>query len=180
MTQTDAMEVSEISDASPNALSAYRTLMNTLESNKTNEPRSCLPAPITQQPQSTVSSPTNNNTNSDITFQDACSSPDQIVIDDALNSNERLDMIKHSHSDDEHLEELERQVSHFVNETIENGNTPMSKKRVVLCMNENSNQATLLRTRDEFINANSESRDDSWSDDDDEEKKYFYNLRRKR
>lgn len=180
MTQTDAMEISEISDASPNALSAYRTLMNTLESHKTDELKPRLPTPITQQPQSTVSSPSNNNTNSDITFQDACSSPDQLVIDDAINSNERLDMIKHTQSDDEHLERLERQVSDFVNETIENGNTPsMSKKRVLLCMNENSNQATILRNRNEYINVNSESRDgDSWSDDDIEQKKYFYKRKR--
>lgn len=185
MTQTDAMEISEVSDVSPNALSAYRTLMNTLESKKEDEISassiSRVPAPITQQPQSSLSSPTNNNTNSDVTFQDACSSPDQLIIDDALNSNERLDMLKVTQSDDEHLERLERQVSDFVNGTIDNGNNPqLSKKKVLLCMNENSNQATIIRTRNEYLNANSESRDDSWSESDNEEKKYVYYLRRKR
>lgn len=48
---------------------------------------------------------------SDITHQDACSSPDQLL-DDAMNSNERLEI--RECSDDDHLERLGRRVSEFI------------------------------------------------------------------
>lgn len=55
----------------------------------------------------------NSMSTSDITYQDACSSPDQLL-DDAMNSNERLKI--RECSDDDHLERLGRKVSEFITE----------------------------------------------------------------
>lgn len=84
--------------------------------------QSTLPSP--------VASPNGNNSmsKSDLTYQDACSSPDQL--DDAMNSNERLDerstqtrrssrsSNRHHrhHDDDDNLERLGRKVNKFLTE----------------------------------------------------------------
>lgn len=65
-------------------------------------------------------------TNSDITYHDACSSPDEQLINDAMNSNERLDI--RECSDDDNLECLGRRVTELLNENglslqSENGNS---------------------------------------------------------
>lgn len=65
-------------------------------------------------------------TNSDLTYHDACSSPDEQLINDAMNSNERLDI--RECSDDDNLERLGRQVTELLNENrlslqSENGNS---------------------------------------------------------
>lgn len=65
-------------------------------------------------------------TNSDITYHDACSSPDEQLINDAMNSNERLDI--RECSDDDNLERLGRKVTELLNENrlslqSENGNS---------------------------------------------------------
>ncbi|XP_039962811.1 mitogen-activated protein kinase kinase kinase 13-B isoform X1 [Bactrocera tryoni] len=62
--------------------------------------------------------PTSLNGNSmtplDVTFQDACSSPDQLL-DDVINSNERLDLPDYC-SSNEHLDRLGEKVIKFINE----------------------------------------------------------------
>ncbi|KAH8410728.1 hypothetical protein KR222_001815 [Zaprionus bogoriensis] len=77
-----------------------------------------------------VASPSNGNSlsTSELTYQDACSSPDQLI-DDVMNSNERLDM-SDCCSDNENLERLGRKVIEFITENrlsiqsnaTENGN----------------------------------------------------------
>lgn len=80
-----------------------------------------IQTPILHQNIVQVSSPISPNgnsssmTTSDLTFQDACSSPDQLAYDDAMNSNERLD-ITGCCSDDENLETLNRKVIEFIHE----------------------------------------------------------------
>lgn len=61
-------------------------------------------------------SPSNGNSlsTSELTYQDACSSPDQLI-DDVMNSNERLD-ITDCCSDNENLDRLGRKVIEFINE----------------------------------------------------------------
>ncbi|TDG45265.1 hypothetical protein AWZ03_008327 [Drosophila navojoa] len=90
---------------------------------------SSLPAATDSSP-ANAASPSNGNSlsNSELTYQDACSSPDQLI-DDVMNSNERLD-ITDCYSDNENLERLGRKVSEFINEnrlsiqsnSTENGN----------------------------------------------------------
>lgn len=62
--------------------------------------------------------PTSLNGNSmtpvEVTFQDACSSPDQLL-DDVINSNERLDLPGYC-SSNEHLDRLGEKVIKFINE----------------------------------------------------------------
>lgn len=65
-------------------------------------------------------------TNSDLTYHDACSSPEDQLINDAMNSNERLDI--RECSDDDNLERLGRKVTKFFNENrlslqSDNGNS---------------------------------------------------------
>lgn len=142
-TQTDAMDVSE-TDISPSAehhpnvdvpppnhrqlplqlqrvqqMAAVMAQANIQASN---------PASVSSA--ANVASPSNGNSlsNSELTYQDACSSPDQLI-DDVMNSNERLD-ITDCCSDNENLERLGRKVIEFINEnrlsiqsnSTENGN----------------------------------------------------------
>lgn len=65
-------------------------------------------------------------TNSDLTYHDACSSPDEQMISDAMNSNERLDI--RECSDDDNLEQITRRFTKFMNRNrlsvqSENGNS---------------------------------------------------------
>ncbi|XP_023179186.1 mitogen-activated protein kinase kinase kinase 13-A isoform X2 [Drosophila hydei] len=88
-----------------------------------------IPAAASSSP-ANAASPSNGNSlsNSELTYQDACSSPDQLI-DDVMNSNERLD-ITDCYSDNENLERLGRKVTEFINEnrlsiqsnSTENGN----------------------------------------------------------
>ncbi|XP_053954699.1 mitogen-activated protein kinase kinase kinase 13 isoform X2 [Anastrepha ludens] len=74
--------------------------------------------PQTDVPVEAATTPTSLNGNSmtpsDVTFQDACSSPDQLL-DDVINSNERLDIPDYC-SSNEHLDRLGEKVIKFINE----------------------------------------------------------------
>lgn len=127
------MDISE-TDASPSPFCASRDISICL--NTTNhEP--CIPRIINKvrqidkieskniimtyhhqhQNQNNSPSSPNGNSNSmstsDVTYQDACSSPDQLI-DDAMNSNERLDIQDYCH--DNNLERLGKKVSEFITE----------------------------------------------------------------
>ncbi|XP_060653200.1 mitogen-activated protein kinase kinase kinase 13-B isoform X1 [Drosophila nasuta] len=142
-TQTDAMDVSE-TDISP---CAEQPIDVTPPPNHRQLPLQLqrvqqMAAVMAQQAKVQSSTPTDNNSpanvaspsngnslsNSELTFQDACSSPDQLI-DDVMNSNERLD-ITDCCSDNENLERLGRKVIEFINENrlsiqsnaTENGN----------------------------------------------------------
>lgn len=100
-------------------------------------------------------------TNSDLTYHDACSSPDEQLID-AMNSNERLDM-REACSDDDNLERLDRKVTEFFNENrlslqSDNGNNGamtdgplMSVRRARLSIN--GDEVTFI-THGNYANGN--------------------------
>lgn len=135
-TQTDAMDVSE-TDISPSAEHPnvdvpppnHRQLP--LQLQRVQQLAAVMAqAKVQASSPASVASPSNGNSlsNSELTYQDACSSPDQLI-DDVMNSNERLD-ITDCCSDNENLERLGRKVIEFINEnrlsiqsnTTENGN----------------------------------------------------------
>lgn len=114
-----------------------RTYCQSDQQHQSNETPQPLPATID------CTSPTNGNgmtesaidttdvvmSNSDLTYHDACSSPDEQLID-AMNSNERLDM-RETCSDDDNLERLDRKVTEFFHENrlslqSDNGNNGSS------------------------------------------------------
>ncbi|XP_055841234.1 mitogen-activated protein kinase kinase kinase 13 isoform X1 [Episyrphus balteatus] len=102
----------------------YQTIIGVADNNRhlhQHQPQQQLQTQILHQNVLQVSSPISPNgnsssmTTSEMTFQDACSSPDQLAYDDAMNSNERLD-ITGCCSDDENLETLNRKVIEFIHE----------------------------------------------------------------
>lgn len=130
----------------------------------------------------TVTSPTNGNaltesidtadaamTNSDLTYHDACSSPDEQLINDTMNSNERLDM-REACSDDDNLERLDRRVTEFFNENrlslqSDNGNSPslvdgsllfdaMAARRGIISI---SGDGVTVITRGNYANGNTKA-----------------------
>ncbi|XP_030386471.1 mitogen-activated protein kinase kinase kinase 13-A isoform X2 [Scaptodrosophila lebanonensis] len=154
-TQTDAMDVSE-TDISPSGELPVALLANRSQPIDVPPPtHRQLPLQLQRvremaaaQEQAkataaTATSPSNGNSlsNSELTFQDACSSPDQLI-DDVMNSNERLD-IAECCSDNENLERLNRKVIEFINEnrlsihstTTENGNSHVAGERTDVGVN---------------------------------------------
>ncbi|XP_036326801.1 mitogen-activated protein kinase kinase kinase 13-like isoform X1 [Rhagoletis pomonella] len=122
--------------ANDSGLPSYEVLyaMDRINQRQLAEPQIAMPRPqqlihnVKEQQQQTdvvpveevsaAATPTSLNGNSmtpsDVTFQDACSSPDQLL-DDIINSNERLDIPDYC-SSNEHLERLGEKVIKFINE----------------------------------------------------------------
>lgn len=199
MTQTDAMDISE-TDGGPSPYLAQRELMVIrLQSNDAHQNHNSLANNEMQRSQNQEnSSPTSPNGNtmstSDITYHDACSSPD--LLDDAMNSNERLEI--RECSDDDHLETLGRKVNDLLSENrlsirsnhSDNGNlnetdqTYSTKKRSLLNNCDKTDSKTTTSNRCGMDINNCESRDefcdDSWTDEEGEDPEYNYSLRRKR
>lgn len=106
-------------------------------------------------------------TTSDLTtYHDACSSPDEQLINDAMNSNERLDI--RDCSDDDNLERLGRKVSEFFTENrlslqSDNGNNSidggllfdvMAARRSFISVNENDQVTVISRCPTYSTNGN--------------------------
>ncbi|XP_017843896.1 mitogen-activated protein kinase kinase kinase 13 isoform X2 [Drosophila busckii] len=217
-TQTDAMDVSE-TDVSPLAEHPEEVQTQPLPPTHRQLPlqlqrvQQLAQAQAQQQSNtypSSSSAPVNVNVNvnasngnslstSELTYQDACSSPDQLI-DDVMNSNERLD-ITDCCSDNENLERLGRKVTEFINENrlsiqsnaTENGNSGAisatelreaianSSPAPSRCSSTHSRRATISVT---VSNANGECtqeqlNEDSWSDEEGEDTDYNYALRRR-
>ncbi|KAH8373517.1 hypothetical protein KR009_011960 [Drosophila setifemur] len=151
-------------------------------------------------------SPSNGNSlsTSELTYQDACSSPDQLI-DDVMNSNERLD-ITDCCSDNENLERLGRKVIEFINENrlsiqsntnsncnTENGNggggssldlrqaNSPCLSRCNSTQSKRRKQPSMEDSNGSMMgNANGETQEqDSWSDEEGETTDYKYALRRR-
>ncbi|KAL7734417.1 hypothetical protein ACLKA6_010746 [Drosophila palustris] len=221
-TQTDAMDVSE-TDISPSAehpvdvpppnhrqlplqLQRVQQLAAVMAQTKV---QASTPVNTSNSSPANAASPSNGNSlsNSELTYQDACSSPDQLI-DDVMNSNERLD-IADCCSDNENLERLGRKVIEFINENrlsiqsnaTENGNggsggsthTTMPPEMRDVGVNSSpclsrcsSTQSRRQKNPANVIasNANGESShehlgEDSWSDEEGEDTDYNYALRRR-
>lgn len=187
-TQTDLMDIS--ADCTPSPCLASRDISVCLRQSASS------PVPTTiklarkistrnyrkteQHDESSDTSPNNGNasidtpdaagdaalTNSDITYHDACSSPDEQLISDAMNSNERLDI--RECSDDDNLERLGRKVTEFFNENrlslqSDNGNSTtlvdgsllfdvMAARRGLISVN-SDNEVTVI-SRSNYSNGN--------------------------
>lgn len=223
-TQTDAMDISE-TDGGPSPFLAQRELMSLRltqqpqphlinQQQQQQQPRiNSIPHPEHQvireemhssQENQSNTSPTSPNGNtmstSDITYHDACSSPD--LIDDAMNSNERLEI--RECSDDDHLETLGRKVNDFLTENrlsirsnkSENGNVDNTDTDLTYSVSSTKRKGHqgggggVITDKSEIkINRcaaavkdinNCESREDSWTDEEGEDTDYNYSLRRKR
>uniref|UniRef100_A0A1L8DKN5 Mitogen-activated protein kinase kinase kinase dlk-1 n=1 Tax=Nyssomyia neivai TaxID=330878 RepID=A0A1L8DKN5_9DIPT len=184
-TQTDAMDISE-TDGGPSPFFTMReehqrprhvAAVAPLQTSRT-------PSGSDQQNHHGLTSPNGNSmSTSDITYQDACSSPD--LLDDAMNSNERLEI--RECSDDDHLEILGRKVTQLI--TGENGNlNAYIEKRGFISVSSGSGEVTVFRPNAITNGAkdlnNGDSRDersnDSWTDEEGEEPSdYNYSLRRR-
>ncbi|XP_017072405.1 mitogen-activated protein kinase kinase kinase 13-B isoform X2 [Drosophila eugracilis] len=216
-TQTDAMDVSE-TDISPSAEAPRSHPIDVPVPNHRQLPLQLQRVQKIAQAQARArsgstssaagvqnpASPSNGNSlsTSELTYQDACSSPDQLI-DDVMNSNERLDMTECC-SDNENLERLGRKVIEFINENrlsiqsntnsnsnTENGNGGASPVE----LRDNSNSPCLSRCSSTqskrrkhplgdnpngSSNANGESHEqESWSDEEGETTDYKYALRRR-
>ncbi|XP_052845058.1 mitogen-activated protein kinase kinase kinase 13-A isoform X2 [Drosophila gunungcola] len=128
-TQTDAMDVSE-TDISPSAEAPRSQPIDVPVPNHRQLPLQLQRVQKIAQAQARARSgstssaagvlnpacPSNGNSlsTSELTYQDACSSPDQLI-DDVMNSNERLDLTECC-SDNENLDRLGRKVIEFINE----------------------------------------------------------------
>lgn len=200
-TQTDAMDISE-TDGSPSPFLSMReehqrprhvAAVAPLQSSE-NMVATRTTSGGEHQAHHELTSPNGNSmSTSDITYQDACSSPD--LLDDAMNSNERLEI--RECSDDDHLEILGRKVTQLI--TGENGNlNAYIEKRGFISVSSDSGEVTVFRpsgvntfakgtgttTGAKDLN-NGDSRDersnDSWTDEEGEEPSdYNYSLRRRR
>ncbi|XP_034656483.1 mitogen-activated protein kinase kinase kinase 13-B isoform X1 [Drosophila subobscura] len=151
-TQTDAMDVSE-TDMSPSGDLPRTQPIDVPPPNHRQLPLQLqrVQKMAKAQAQARVgsvnpTSPSNGNSlsTSELTYQDACSSPDQLMNDDVMNSNERLD-ITDCCSDNENLDRLGRKVIEFIaenrlsiqsntnsNSNTENGNgggSPLQERR---------------------------------------------------
>ncbi|XP_055685765.1 mitogen-activated protein kinase kinase kinase 13-A isoform X2 [Lutzomyia longipalpis] len=192
-TQTDAMDISE-TDGSPSPFLSMRD-----EHQRPRHVAAVAPLQASSRRASGSDQPThhgltspngNSMSTSDITYQDACSSPD--LLDDAMNSNERLEI--RECSDDDHLEILGRKVTQLI--TGENGNlNAYIEKRGFISVSSDSGEVTVFRPSgaNTFTNGgtngakdlnNGDSRDersnDSWTDEEGEEPSdYNYSLRRR-
>ncbi|GAB0097019.1 Mitogen-activated protein kinase kinase kinase [Sergentomyia squamirostris] len=198
-TQTDAMDISE-TDGSPSPFLSMREELQ--------RPRHVAAVAPLQSSAGRMSvgeihpnrheltSPNGNSmSTSDITYQDACSSPD--LLDDAMNSNERLEI--RECSDDDHLEMLGRQFGQIKLGlktqliTGENGNlNAFNEKRGFVSVSSDSGDVTVFRASGKTPGTtagakdlnNGDSRDersnDSWTDEEGEEPSdYNYSLRRR-
>lgn len=112
-------------------------------------------SPMTMTP----TSPNGNGsmTTSDLTFQDACSSPDQLL-DDVMNSNERLDRLADCCSDNENLERLGRKVIELINEnrlsmqsTTSSGTGTQSATQTTSGNNQNSTEMIIENGNSECL-----------------------------
>lgn len=193
-TQTDLMDISS-ADCTPSPCLASRDISTCLRQSPSPVPTIKVARKVStrsyckgeqlqhdsplQYETSTITSPTNGNamtesidapdaamTNSDLTYHDACSSPDEQLINDAMNSNERLDM-REACSDDDNLERLDRKVTKFFNENrlslqSENGNSTsgadgsllfdvMAARRGLISVN--GDEVTII-TRGNYANGN--------------------------
>ncbi|XP_017042402.1 mitogen-activated protein kinase kinase kinase 13-B isoform X2 [Drosophila ficusphila] len=218
-TQTDAMDVSE-TDISPSAEAPRSRPIDVPVPNHRQLPLQLQRVQKIAQAQARARSgstssaagapnpacPSNGNSlsTSELTYQDACSSPDQLI-DDVMNSNERLDMTECC-SDNENLERLGRKVIEFINEnrlsiqsnTNSNSNTENGNGGAVpLELRESGNSPCLSRCSStqskrrkqplgdnpigsSVSNANEESHEqDSWSDEEGETTDYKCALRRR-
>ncbi|KAH8286503.1 hypothetical protein KR054_010308 [Drosophila jambulina] len=222
-TQTDAMDVSE-TDISPSAevprsqpidVPNYRQLplqlqrvqkMAQAQARARNVSTSSTAGAAAGEVNPASPSNGNSLSTSELTYQDACSSPDQLI-DDVMNSNERLD-ITDCCSDNENLDRLGRKVIEFINENrlsiqsntnsnsnTENGNGGSSP----LELRESGNSPGLSRCSStqgkrrrqllgdntngsSISNANGSAlanEQDSWSDEEGETTDYKYALRRR-
>lgn len=190
-TQTDTMDISE-TDASPSAFAASRELSMCLRENK--DAFGMIDSAIVNEEYTLRDDNNSPNGNvmskSDLTYEDACSSPDQL--DDAMNSNERLNI--RDCSDDDNLKQLGRKVSEFITENrlsiqsnhSENGNNmhdTTSGRRGFVSVN-SENEVTLIRcggSNKKIVYKSKDDRcDDSWTDEEGEDTDYNYSLRRKR
>lgn len=231
-TQTDAMDISE-TDGGPSPFLAQREMMSLhLTTTQHQPPQPQLIQQQQQQQQSRIHpiphpehqsireemhssqdnqsnpSPTSPNGNtmstSDITYHDACSSPD--LIDDAMNSNERLEI--RECSDDDHLETLGRKVNDFLTENrlsirsnkSENGNVANTDTDLIYSVSSTTrkghqgggggggctdkSEITINRCAAAVKDINNcesvEDFEDSWTDEEGEDTDYNYSLRRKR
>lgn len=212
-TQTDAMDISE-TDGSPSPFLAQREMMTLClkatnnhqikNKNLSHHNEQMRPIEEMQSSQENANiqepSPTSPNGNtmstSDITYHDACSSPD--LIDDAMNSNERLEI--RECSDDDHLESLGRKVNNFLTENrlsirsnhSDNGNlnnidtadliysVSAVKKKII--NSDKKDMITINRCGKDINNCESRQNmcEDSWTDEEGEDPDYNYSLRRKR
>lgn len=205
-TQTDAMDVSETDASSPvhciQGTTARRITMCLREDETTQKTTISYIKPHIISGETvdelTPTSPINGNksmTNSGVSiYRDACSSPD--LINDVMNSNERLDT--RDCSDGDNLERLERKVTQFVTDKgrlHENGNsiddsiTKYSKKRSFVSVTDSPDCGKFSRVgsaHSHHSQTRRESHDDercndSWTDEDGEDNDdYPYSLRRKR
>ncbi|XP_055708049.1 mitogen-activated protein kinase kinase kinase 13 isoform X2 [Phlebotomus papatasi] len=199
-TQTDAMDISE-TDGSPSPFLSMReehqrtrhvAAVAPLQSSENMVTTRTTPAGEHQAHHELTSPNGNSMSTSDITYQDACSSPD--LLDDAMNSNERLEI--RECSDDDHLEILGRKVTQLI--TGENGNlNAYIEKRGFISVSSDSGEVTVFRPSgvNTFAKGtgttagakdlnNGDSRDersnDSWTDEEGEEPSdYNYSLRRR-
>lgn len=202
-TQTDDMEISE-TDGSPSPyLAALELSLCLREQQKIQKNSSQITERLTiKEIIKTDGSPTSPNGNtmstSDITYHDACSSPD--LIDDAMNSNDRLEI--RECSDDDHLETFGRKVSEFItvnclsvqsgqSENLVNGNridpdmilyTVGRKRNLVGETDISSLNRSSQRSREkDKIESRNDQCEDSWTDEEGEDPcNYNYTLRRKR
>ncbi|XP_044313929.1 mitogen-activated protein kinase kinase kinase 13-B isoform X1 [Drosophila rhopaloa] len=219
-TQTDAMDVSE-TDISPSAEAPQSQPIDVPVPNHRQLPLQLQRVQKIAQAQARARSgstssaagvlnpacPSNGNSlsTSELTYQDACSSPDQLI-DDVMNSNERLDMTECC-SDNENLDRLGRKVIEFINENrlsiqsntnsnsnTENGNgggaSPVELRESgnSPCLSRCSSTQSKRRKHPMGDNpngssisiANGESHEqDSWSDEEGETTDYKHALRRR-
>lgn len=221
-TQTDAMDVSETDASSPvrgqpakqAKTSGRRITMCLYEDESTQKTTIAYIKPIQNESTNetvddktekneTVVTPTSPNGNVSMTnsgvsvYRDACSSPD--LLNDLMNSNERLDT--RECSDGDNLERLEKKVAEFITDkSRENGNSvdslPMTakysaKKRSFISVTEspdggksfsrNSSVRHSQSRQESHYHHQDERCNDSWTDEEGEDTyDYAYSLRRKR
>lgn len=109
-------------------------------------------------------------------FQDACSSPDMLLMpdDQMASSNEQLEL--RESSDEDHLEILGRQVSRLSERFSRDGSSTFKRAYITETRN---GEVTVLRCKGKRL-ANSEG-DESWTDEEGESQSDSnYSLRRKR
>ncbi|XP_068149815.1 mitogen-activated protein kinase kinase kinase 13 isoform X1 [Drosophila tropicalis] len=215
-TQTDAMDVSE-TDVSPSGEVPPAPPMPTPPNHRQlplqlQRVQQMAQAQAEAKARAATASPVNATTpsngnslsTSELTYQDACSSPDQLL-DDVMNSNERLDMTDCC-SDNENLERLGRKVIEFITENrlsiqsntnsytnTENGNQAggggggggeAGDKSLDTRLELRQSSSLSRRRSHSTENANGETQEldhdqDSWSDEEGEATDYKYALRRR-
>lgn len=193
------MEISE-TDGSPSPYLAALELSLCLRENHQMQNSSCqITDRLTIKETIQTDGSPNGNTmsTSDITYHDACSSPD--LIDDAMNSNDRLEI--RECSDDDHLETFGRNISEFISVnclSVQSGQSEnfngnridpdmimyaVGRKRSLVGETDISslNRSSQRSREKDMIESHNDQCEDSWTDEEGEDPcNYNYTLRRKR